>query len=96
MKLRSVIITLIVCFATTVYVNASYDPNELLYSMDTFLIRQMEVFDSVRPPDQPPLVQSYGWDPNLSFPDDPGAGRPGTAPQPEGHPPCHGQLLLAP
>jgi hypothetical protein len=38
--------------------------------MNTFLVRQMEWFDDVRPLEQPPLVQSYGWDTSLSFPPD--------------------------
>ena len=47
---------------------ADFDPEEILTSMDEFLIHQMEVFDSVRPPAQPPLIQSYAWDPDVPFP----------------------------
>ncbi len=36
--------------------------------VETFLIRQMECFDGVRPAEQPPLVQSFGWDTSLPFP----------------------------
>ena len=61
-------------FLATIFVNlnviaaATFDPNAILNSIDTFLIRQMEVFDSVRPLNQPPLVQTFGWDPDLPFP----------------------------
>jgi len=37
-------------------------------SVETFLVRQMEWFDGARPPGQPPLVQTFGWDTSLPFP----------------------------
>jgi len=46
---------------------AEVDCDEMVNSVEAFLIMQMERFDGVRPPDQPPLVQTYGWDPACDF-----------------------------
>lgn len=61
-----IVVTVVMSLGGTA--SADFDPNELVNSMHEFLIRQMEVFDSIRPLDQPPLVQTYGWVPNLPFP----------------------------
>jgi hypothetical protein len=67
-KLKCLIIVLALLGSCNSIASGDFDPNEVVRSMHEFLIRQMEVFDPVRPSDQPPLVQTYGWDPNLEFP----------------------------
>ncbi|OHB79116.1 MAG: hypothetical protein A2W31_11675, partial [Planctomycetes bacterium RBG_16_64_10] len=47
---------------------ADADNAAFLAGMDAFLQRQMEYFDGIRPLDQPPLVQTFGWDVALPFP----------------------------
>jgi len=69
-KRKTILITASVVLFANMFCSAwaVYDTNEVLDSMESFLIQQMEVFDSVSPPNQPPLVQTFGWDPNLPFP----------------------------
>jgi hypothetical protein len=60
--------SLFLSLCTTTY--ATYDSNAIIDSVDEFLIHQMEIFDSWRPSWQPPLVQTFAWNPNsvVSFP----------------------------
>jgi hypothetical protein len=67
-KSKYFIIVLAILGSLNSIAGADCDPNELIRSMHEFLIRQMEVFDLIRPPEQPPLVQTYGWNLDLPFP----------------------------
>jgi len=67
-KSKYFIIVLTIITSLNGAATADCDPSELIRSMHEFLIRQMEVFDGIRPPEQPPLVQTYGWNLNLDFP----------------------------
>jgi hypothetical protein len=69
MKWKTMIVALFLLHPVTL-IATPFDANAALNSMDAFLIRQMEVFDSNRPVDQPPLIQTFGWYRNLSFPPD--------------------------
>lgn len=44
------------------------DREDAINGMNSFLVRQMDWFDSARPSGQPPLTQTFGWDTSLSFP----------------------------
>jgi hypothetical protein len=47
---------------------ADFDSDALISSIDEFLIHQTEIFDSCRPSVQPPLVQTFAWDPKSHLP----------------------------
>jgi len=65
---KYLIIGLVILGTLPGIVSADFDPNQVVASVQEFLIRQMEVFDSVRPLSQPPLVQTFAWAPGLAFP----------------------------
>jgi len=60
------ILGVVLTFTSTLI--GEFDHTLLVNSVDEFLIRQMELFDCCRPSEQPPLVQTFGWDTNLTFP----------------------------
>jgi len=67
--MRSPLMTIAVSLAAVwVCAMAVVDYPEEIQALEAFLIRQMEWFDGVRPPKQPPLKQTFGWDTSLCFP----------------------------
>jgi hypothetical protein len=67
-KPKLIIVAVTFAVAISPAVAFAFKPEQLLNRMNLFLIRQMEFFDPIRPYDQPPLIQTYGWDTNLPLP----------------------------
>lgn len=66
MTTKYLILVIVICMWTSI---AKPNRTELLLdSVDEFLVKQMNVFGYCRPSEQPALVQTFGWDPNLTFP----------------------------
>ena len=55
---------------------SAFDPNSLLDSVDHFVIRQASAFNSLRPADQPPIPQTFGWNIDTPYSSNNLIGRP--------------------